>query len=404
MQLIRRRALPLLAASLALADVSFALAQGDARATATMYYEPGGAVHTRVITPAVTASGTIRDTLTIRAGWEADIVSGASVAVVDAPTAEVDAITSATTYDDFRNTVRGGLSLVHDLTTLDASYAYGKEKDYQSHSFRLNARTELFERNTIFEVGYARAFDGVCTLRQPNETESVDRQRLPSSDGCFGGDERETRDLSIQTFQGSWSQAWTPIFVTQLTLTAQIQHGFQANPYRAVWIGRTSAQENHPRERARYSANLGTRFWLKPLSSALQLDARLYRDTWNVRSLTLELAYEQTVRRVFRINVRGRYYNQGSATFYSDDYVLAPRGQYFTGDRELSAMQAWTVGGRMQWSIPPGDDGKVGFFNSLDFVVKGDFVLYDFDAFHYGQVRVPNDSGIIATLSLESTF
>jgi hypothetical protein len=352
----------------------------------------------------VSASGTVRDVLTIRAGWEADVVTGASMAVVDLPTADVDAITGATTYDDFRNTVRGGLSLVHDLTTLDASYAYGKEKDYRSHSFRLNARTELFERNTVFEVGYARAFDGVCNLLQTSAQEAVDRQRLPDSSGCFGGSERETLDLSIQTFQGSWSQAWTPIFVTQLTLTAQVLHGYQGNPYRAVWVGRTPAQENHPRERARYSANLATRVWLKPLSGALQLDTRLYRDTWNVRSLTLELAYEQTVKRVFRLRVRGRYYNQGAAVFYSDNYVLEPRGQYFTGDRELSPLQSWTIGGRMEWSIPPNDSGRVLFFDTLDLVAKGDVLLYDFDDFHYGAVRVPNDTGIIATLSLEATF
>src|SRR5260221_14766357 len=36
-----------------------------------------------------------------------------------------------------------------------------------------------------------------------------------------------------------------------------------------------------------------------------------------------------------------------SAVFYSDDYLIEPRGAYFTGDRELSKMQSILAGLRL---------------------------------------------------------
>lgn len=391
-------------AALVTALSSAASAQVTATATTTYYRESGGGLDQQTINPAVRVRGDIRDRVSIRAGWEADVVSGASVAVVDAPGSEVDAVSSATQWDDFRNVVTGGLGVRSDYARLDFDYTWGNESDYRSHSFTLRASAELFERNTTLSVSYGRGFDQVCNLAQPRAQEAVDRQRLPSSDGCFNADDRESLDLDIQTFAGGWTQAWAPVFVTQLTLQAQVLDGYQGNPYRAVWLGRTAAQENHPERRARYSAALGMRFWLPPLRGALQLEARLYRDTWDVSSITAEAAYEQNVTSGLRVRGRARYYNQTGAAFYSNDYALAPRGQFFTGDRELSPMSSWLVGGRLYYDFPPGDDGRVGFLGRFAIVAKFDWIRFNFRDFDYGRVAVPNDQGILGTLGIEAGF
>ncbi len=384
--------------------VSVGEAQVTVDSTTSFYRESGGALESTAITPSLRIRGDIRDVVTIRAGWEADIVSGASVAVVDAPGGEVDAVTSATKWNDFRNTATAGIGIASEFARLDVSYTYGHESDYRSHGFQLSAQAELFDRNTTLSVSYGRGFDKVCNLRQPEELEAVDRQRLPTSDGCFGGEDRESLDLAIHTFQGGWTQAWAPILATQLTLTAQVLNGYQGNPYRAVWLGRAAAQEHHPEHRARYAGGLGVRLWLEPLRGALQFFGRLYRDTWNIRSVTAELAYDQSVAQGLRVRVRGRYYNQTGAHFFSDDYSRFPRGQYFTGDRELSPMSSWLVGGRLEYDIPTSDDGTVGPFARFVLAAKFDWVKYDFRAFHYGQASVPNDTGILATLGLEAGF
>lgn len=402
-----RTALFVLLAGMATGWTGPAAADGEVGfdTTHTVFHERGGPLDMTVYSPSADMQGDIGKHVTVGAGWEADIVSGASVAVVDAPSTAVDAITSATTLTDQRHTVGGDIQIRGDFTRLDLAYNYGRESDYRSHSFRMAAAAELFERNTTLEASYARGWDQVCNLAQPDAQEAVDRQRMPSSQGCFEADDRASPALDLQTFQGSWTQAWTPILATQLTFTTRLLNGYQANPYRGVWLGRTVAQEHHPDNRARYAAGLNVRLWLKPLQGALRAFGRLYRDTWDVESVTAELGYEQTVQSGLRIRLRGRFYIQNGAFFYSDDYVRFPQGAFFTGDRELSPMKSVTAGARLQWNVPSDEQGNVlGVLDSLDLVLKGDFIKYYFDDFNYGNTSVPNDVAVIATLGLEALF
>jgi hypothetical protein len=359
-----------------------------------------------VLTPQAHATADFADSVVIDASWEADVVSGASVAVVDAPSGSVDAISSATQLDDVRHSVGGSLTFNGDSTSLSGGYTYGFESDYRSHGMALAARTEVFERNTAFDVSYARGWDQVCTLLQPRNEEAVDRQRMPASDGCFKDDaDRESLDLSIQTFQASWTQAWTPVLTTQLTLTTQLLNGYQGNPYRGVWLGRAAAAEHHPENRGRYAAGLSFRVWVKPLRGAVLASVRAYRDTWDVESLTGELAYDQSIAAGLRLRGRTRYYTQTGAAFYSDDYSRFPRGVYFTGDRELSPMDSITLGGQLTFDVPSNDEGYVlGFLGGLALVGKVDFIMSSFDEFHYGGAEVPNATAILGTFSLEATF
>jgi hypothetical protein len=363
-----------------------------------------------VINPRVAADVAAADMLSIQAGWEADVVSGASVAVVDAPgSGGVDAITSATKLKDFRNVFSGGATLRGDNTRLSARYGYGFENDYRSHALSIGAASELFDRNTTLEVRYSRGWDSVCDLSQPTAEQATQRQRLPNSDGCFAKTSpdnlRTTHAIDIQGLSGSWTQNWTPIFNTQWTLDAQLIDGFQSNPYRAVWLGRTAAQEHHPNERARYGSTFAARIWLKPIGGALQLSARLYRDTWDVRAASGEVAYERALGSLVRFRLRARYYQQGRAAFYSDDYALHPRGQYFTGDRELSAMHSWLGGARLDLAPDIAGEGRaLSFLDALRLVLKADFLVHDFEDFHYGSALVPNRRSIFATVSLDASF
>lgn len=401
---------PLCALAIVLGSVGMARAQSNVDTTNTVFYEAGGPLHMTVVNPRVAGDVAATELLSIQAGWEADVVSGASVAIVDAPgAAGVDAITSATKLKDFRNVFHGGATLRGDTSRVSVSYGYGFEHDYRSQALGVSALTELFDRNTTLELRFNRGWDSVCDLAQPNADQATDRQRLPNADGCFqkttADNPRTTHALDLHGVSGSWTQNWTPLFNTQWTLDAQLISGFQSNPYRAVWLGRSAAQEHHPSERARYGTTLSARIWLKPIGGALQLAARLYRDTWDVRAASGEIAYERALGSLLRLRVRARHYRQGAAAFYSDDYDLAPRGQYFTGDRELSTMHSWLGGVRLELGPDLSGDGRaLSFLDALRFVLKGDFLVHEFDNFHYGLARVPNRRSIFATVSLDASF
>jgi len=386
-------------ATCALAFVGVARADSRLALGSTFFRESGGPLNMLVIAPAAEASVELIDELAIDANWTADIVSGASVAVVDDPGA-VDAITSAS-LTDIRHAFNGGMELRGETTSLHVGMGYAFENDYRSLSFDLNARTELFDRNTGLQISYARGVDEVCDA--PNAP--GEHARLDTSIGCFkGAAGRATRDLALHTFVGSWTQAWTPVLTMQTSLTAQLLNGFQANPYRAVWNG-SASQERHPDNRARYSAGLEFRLWIKPMNGALSAFGRAYRDSWAVTSLTGELAYEQVVGGGLRLRAQARYYNQSGAAFYSDDYVLQPRGQYFTGDRELSPMRSVLIGAKLTWSVPANDEGMVlGVLNTFELVAKADLLKSWFDDFHYGAQAVPNTLALIGSLGLQAGF
>jgi len=386
---------------LALLSVSAsARAQLGVEAASTVFHESGGPISMTVIVPEVNAEVDVAEALSLRAGWSADVVSGASVAVVDAPAESVDAITTASVTDT-RHVLGGGFALRDEQSTLSAGYRYGFENDYRSHGFDVSARTELFDRNTSFELAYARSFDSVCD--GPGAEDPAQKGRLDSSDGCFDDDDpdRADHDLAVHGLQLSGTQTLSKLLVLQLGLSAQIQHGFLSNPYRAVRIGPTAAQEHHPENRARYAATIGLRYWIKPLSGALQPSVRLYRDTWHLRAASLELGYEQSLGTDFRVRVRGRLHMQTGAAFYSDDYVLAPRGQYFTGDRELSPLKTVLVGGELTYSVPPDDEGDVlGIFSAFSLKMKGDLLQTYLEEFHYDTVEPPNDLALIGTFAI----
>jgi len=379
---------------------------GEVDVGATLFHEGGGPLNMTVITPSVRARVDPADEVSVRIGWDADIVTGASVAVVDAPGPRPDVISTATQLDDFRNVFSGGLELRSDFGSLRAGYAYGFESDYRSHALTLGARAELFERNTAFDVSFAHGWDSVCDVAQPRMQDPVERRRLPASTGCFSSNtDLAARDVSLNSFTGTWTQAWAPIFVTQLSLGAQLVDGFQSNPYRAVWLGRSSAQEHHPDHRFRYSASLAARLWIAPISGALHASGRAYRDNWGVQSLSAELALEEVIEGALRIRARGRYYAQTGAAFFSDDYALAPRGQYFTGDRELSEMSSILVGGSIGYTLAAGAEGPVlGFLSSMSLLAKADWLHEDFPQFRYGRAAVPNRDAVIVTLALEAAF
>lgn len=405
MQLTRRR----IPAALALVLLLCATEHGVARADdaigvgASLFHERGGPLRMTVLVPSAQASVDLGEAVGVRAGWTADVVSGASVAVVDAPAADVDAISSAS-VSDTRHAFSGGLELRDGDASVAVGFTHAFENDYLSNALDVTASTDLFERDTTLSISYARAFDEVCDVA--GAFDPVMKPRMDSSKGCASNaSEREDRELALHSFQTSWTQAWTPVLTMQLGATAQLLHGFQSNPYRAVVIGKTAAQEHHPEDRARYAASGGLRLWIVPLSGALSGSVRGYRDTWDIRSLTLELAYEQTVAAGLRLRARGRYYAQSAAAFYSDDYVLDPRGRYFTGDRELSPMRSLLIGGQMLWAVPPKADGQVlGFLSGLELTLKGDILQTSFDDFHYDRARVPNTTALVWTFELAAVF
>ena len=271
MQLSRAIAWMSVLAGVTLAGIKGARAEVGTFDTSHMLYtESPTRTNMTVYTPGVDASATPAEWITIRAGYEADVVSGASIAVKAGPAYQAnnpaaDVVTAAS-VKDLRHMARGGLTLRNGDQTLTAGYAYGIENDYRSNSLFITAKTEAYEHNTQFELTYSRNFDEVCNRVQGVNAAAPRFTALENSSGCFKSDPLRTlSDVGIDGFQGGWTQAWTPVFMTQLVYSAQIVDGLQSNPYRSVVIGQgLKAQEHHPGTRTRQSVSLRMNWFWKP--------------------------------------------------------------------------------------------------------------------------------------------
>jgi hypothetical protein len=217
--------------------------------------------------------------------------------------------------------------------------------------------------------------------------------------------------IRTDAFQLTWSQAWTPVLTTQLVYTGQLQSGLLSDPYRAVSLspGGQYAQEHHPENRARQAVAVRGAYYVRPLKGAVRAGVRGYRDTWHIWSGTVELEAEKYLFPWLRLRATGRYYRQSEALFWSDDYTggepqYGPRGQYWSGDRELSPFSSYLAGARLIGTWSAGERRIIGIFEGLQGGVGLDVLFYSYSDFTLGG-RAPSDTtAYIGSLSFTALF
>jgi hypothetical protein len=383
----------------------------------TLYHEAPTRTNMTVYTPGVDVAVTPAPWLTVRGAYEADIVSGASVAVkagsaYAAVNPGADVVTTAS-VNDLRHAPSGGVTLRRGDVAYSASYTYGTEHDYKSHSLFVSAKTEAYEHDTQLELSYARNFDLVCDRTQSVNDRPARFRALEDSSACFASSDplRTRHTLAIDGVQAAWTQAWTPTFATQLAYTAQLLAGFQSNPYRSVILGQgVKAQEHHPENRARQAIAARANLYLRPLKLAVRLGVRAYRDTWDLTSGTGEIELERYLFFPgFRVAARARYYRQTGASFWSDDYTggdppLGPKGQYWTGDRELSPFSSLAGGARFTYGTEPAQGRWLGVMSALKVGAAVDVVTFSYDEYTLGGVPITDARALIVGVNLSASF
>lgn len=409
-----RRSLAACSVAAALASAAVARAQvAELSARSTVFLEPSGTSKLLVLNPDVDLEVQPTEWLGLHAGYEADIVSGATESLKGGRLSAVDIVSSATDFKDKRHVFSGGFGLAREGTTLSATYAYGTESDYRSHAFSVSAGTSFLQKNTELSLAYGRGFDQVCTTAFADSDSASVRAALDSSTGCFkSADNRAARDISLDNFQTAWTQTWTPVFATQLVLYGSLQHGFLENPYRAVVIAPAGDQalENHPDNRLRLAAALRGKYYVRPLKTALSASARVYRDTWDILGQTYELEAERYMLPELRVSLRGRYYRQTEALFWSDDYTGGepadgPRGQYWTGDRELSPLSNFMLGGRFVFRREGEPKRRIAFVMlSFETSLSFDVMKTVLDEFTWGGVTPDDTLALLGSLGVRGEF
>lgn len=334
-----------------------------------------------IIHPQFNLGADLGSVLSIDLGYAADIVSGATPAVYS-----VDAVSSATKFDDTRHAGTVGIGFTGRRSKLSVSAAVATERDYNSIAVSAGGAIDLPGKNTNVALSYTHNFDEVCDYNNAMATPFARRplgiEPCEKSSGLFGEDTELTvwRDLTIDTTQGTVTQNFTPTLVGQLSLYGSVLRGFQSNPYRRVRVSGIEAQETVPDTRARVALTARVNKFLLGPRASVGFMARGYSDTWGVDSATLELDYNQYVGGSLLLRFRARVYQQTAATFFKDAFYYdseGPAGAYFTGDRELAPLRHAVTGAKITFIPGANDAGEVwGLFDEVLFNLKADFFFY----------------------------
>jgi hypothetical protein len=353
-------------------------ARVEASTRVTVFREASNANQSiQVLHPQTDVSAELAKTVSVAAGYEVDIVSGATP-----KTFGPDAITSATRFSDQRHAARGGLAVETPLDGLSAYYSYGWEKDYRSHTLSASARSDFLERNFTLGLAYTRNFDRTCDQNNQRVESPLLLQPLRSAENCFrvGAMDVVSRRIDVHTFEPSLVWTASPRLLLQLGGTLQITDGFQSNPYRSVLVSHQgqTPQEHVPTLRQRFAVFARANYALPAIRAALTAQGRVYRDTWDLRAATAEAGALKYVGPSILLGVHARYHKQTEAIFYrpAGDYVTkGPAGQYWTGDRELAPLTTWLGGVKLSYFRRPDQDVQ-SWIEELEVNVKFDVLVY----------------------------
>ncbi len=312
----------------------------------------GNAGNLTVISPDVDAGFDLGDHVTLDLGYTVDVVSGATAAVY-----AIDAVSSATRFEDTRHGGRLALGFRGRRSALRFSAGAASERDQTSMSLTTTGRITLPGRNTDLALAYRHGLDQICD-RDNGTVTALERLPLSGLDPCektglFGNDLPGVtvwHDLRVDSTTATLIQNLAPSVNLELVLYGEILRGFQSNPYRRVRVRNLLAQENLPDLRSRIALTVRVNKHLRVVRGAVHVAGRGYGDSWGVSSGMGELGYSQYLGPRLLLRFHTRYYQQSAAAFFRDAYYYETQGQsadFFTGAQELGRLRTITLGGKL---------------------------------------------------------
>ena len=329
-----------------------------------------------VWSPQVGARVEVGDDLEAEVGYDADIISAATVDLVTAA--------SPRGYDEVRHGAIVGVSYEPwQGASVGVSYLPSTEPDYASHALVGSVSQEWHERTVTTALSYRYNADSV---------------------GRAGDSRSSWKSLEAHGVRAEVAWVIDRTTLAQLSYELNLRNGFMASPYRFVsvhWLEPTqtvvSVPEQVPDSRSVHALAFGLRraFTSRWFGS---YSYRIYADTWQVVSHTAEVGIDHVLLSddlVLGIAVRG--YAQSAAEFYRRRYVaaVATLPRYRAADKMLAS----------SWSLLPSargeyDLGPVGPLDPLSVTVKVgvyDQHFLDFDP-------LPARRGFIGSIGAAAEF
>ncbi|HTN42941.1 MAG TPA: DUF3570 domain-containing protein [Nitrospiria bacterium] len=316
------------------------------------YYHGGGVT---VQGPAVIVRKDILNGGSLKAGYNVDIVSSASI----------DVVTQASPYKETRKEYSLGTDILRGDTLVGVDYINSRESDYLSDTLSVALAHDLFDKNTTFSLKVARSWDQVGKNNDP----------------AFGWNK-----FNRTVYSTGITQSLTPLWLIQFNYELTADEGLINNPYRsAITLDGALVPENYPDARTGQAWALRTSYGIASAGSdggyggirgSVQLDYRYYQDTFDVHSQTAKITLQRYFFSDWLGGVFYQYYWQDAASFYGDR--LPPGQLYKARDKELSQYHDQWVGLTLKYKLK---QAQWGIIRNPYVQVSNSWMVFNYDNF-----------------------
>jgi len=348
-------------------------------------------MHVDVLSPSVSTSAEhVTGGWGIGASMLVDMVTAASVDIVATASPRwrevryVPGVSGHKRFGDLDVGVAGGLS---------------HEPDYLSTDVAARASLDLLQKTVTPTIAYDFSHDVNAKAQTPWDVFSkrINRHTVSMDVGLVLTKATFGSISSTMVFEeGDTSKPYRHVPMFDAKVAPLIRPGEMidtVNLYRLP--ERPLEQLPTSRKRFALAAQIAHRF----NASTLRVSERLYADTWNLKATTTDLRYLIDVAKDVRVWPHLRFHAQTGANFYQLAYAATqnPDGTtsfpvYRTGDRELGALLAGTLGGGIRYDFGAHRSYGLGF--------NGDVVYTRFSNTLFANDRW----GYFGAFNFEATF
>jgi hypothetical protein len=266
--------------------------------------------------------------------------------------ASIDVVTTASPYTEKRNEYTAGIDYLHRDTVMSLSVTKSEESDYLADTMALNMSHEFFGGMSTLNIGYSSGKDKVTSNVDSTFSDYVNRYQ----------------------YRLGLTQVLSKDLLLSVDYEAITDEGYLNSPYRSARVLGVTVPEVYPRTRSSHAALFRALYYLEPRSS-LRFDYRRFRDNWDIDAYSMEMSYARQPTDPWTAELRFRYYSQGSASFYADEFSQPQT--YMARDKELSNFASTTIGVKANYRLSRHP-------SSLDKVTAGisyDYMHFDYDEF-----------------------
>jgi len=262
----------------------------------------------------------------------------------------LDVITAASP-DAIDGDFRIGVDTVSQASRVNEAGSIELQTTYQADSrtaafVRAGFHIEEMFRSWVVGAGFSRSFadDNAVFAASVNQvydwfdTFLIDGERV-------GHGDRSTTNANI-----GLTQLLSPTTIAHVNYGVTLQLGELSNTYNSVpLVTGVRGAELLPHLRQRHALVARLAQWL-PWNGAIHLFYRFYADDWGVLAHTVETELYQRLAPTVYVRLNYRVHVQRAVDFYT---TLAPDdGSFRTGDSDLSAFVAQTVGAKLSIDFP----------------------------------------------------